>query len=225
MAKVTKKSANLFSTATSLEVAPKKSKADTKDKIEIKGLEKYATIASLMTNLETVAKTLEGEVKDQMRDVFTRQNNKRPENFRGIEGHASASCEMRKRTIKSALSDDEVESLEKDGIAIGREVTIPARFIINPAFAEDMTLLQKVSDALQKIPGLPENFILQQAEQSHRVVTDETLNQVCAKGLIKRHFEKVATMAIKPKLETELDIDDVLESVRKLVSGEEEETE
>jgi hypothetical protein len=48
-------------------------------------------------------------------------------------------------------------------------------------------------------------------------VTDATLDEVCKKGLIGKHFDKVATMAIKAKLENELDIKNVLEAVRKMV--------
>ena len=67
------------------------------------------------------------------------------------------------------------------------------------------------------MPGLPENFIVMQEEQSSRVVTDETLEKVCEKGLIAVHFDKIAVMAVKAKLENELDIKNVLESVRKMV--------
>ncbi len=213
-----KANANLFSTAATLEVAPKKtSKADTKEKIKIEGLEDYAMVVSLQKNLDALKETLEGSVKAQMKEVFTRQSNKRPENFRGIENHASASCEFRKRSIRSVLTEEEVGALEKDGIPVGTEVTVPSRFIINPEYMMDQALLQKISDAMRKVPGLPENFIVLQAEQSSRVVTDETVDKVCEKGLITQHFDKVATMAIKATLENELDIEAVLDSVREMV--------
>ena len=213
-----KANANLFSTAATLKVDPKKtSKADNKEKIEIEGLQDYTLVDSLEKNLKALKETLKGKVNGQMKEIFTRQSNKRPENFRGIEGSASASCEMRKRTIASVLTDEEVKALEKDNIPVGREVLIPKRFIFNPEIAGDQALLQKISDAMRKVPGLPDNVILLQEEQSVRVVTDETLDQVCSKGLIGKHFDKVATMAIKARLEEELNIDAVLDSVRELV--------
>ena len=46
MAKV-KQSANLFSTASTVKVEPKKAKADNKEKIKIKGLEDFAMVVSL----------------------------------------------------------------------------------------------------------------------------------------------------------------------------------
>ena len=64
---------------------------------------------------------------------------------------------------------------------------------------------------------MPANFILHQAEVSSQVVTDETLNKVCELGLIAKHFDKVATLAVKAKLENELDIEKVLENVRGMV--------
>ena len=212
-----KANANLFSTAATIKVEPKKTKADNKEKIKIEGLEDYAMVVSLQKNLGAIQETLESKVKAQMKEVFTRQNNKRPDNFRGIENHASASCELRKRSTRSSLTEEEVEKLEKDGIPVGTEVTVPSRFIINPEHAANQELLQKVSDAIRKVPGLPENFIVMQEEQSSRVVTDETLEKVCEKGLIAVHFDKIAVMAIKAKLENELDIKNVLESVRKMV--------
>ena len=48
-------------------------------------------------------------------------------------------------------------------------------------------------------------------------MTDETLDKVYEKGLLSKHFDKVATMAIKAKLENELDIEKVLENVRGMV--------
>jgi len=213
-----KESANLFSTAATIKVEPKKaSKSDNKEKIEIKGLEDYAMVVSLQKNLEALKETLEGDVKTQMKEIFTRQNNKRPENFRGIEGEASASCELRKRSIRSPLKEEEVEELKKDNIPLGREVAIPRRFIFNPEYADNLELLQKMSDALRGVKGLPDNIILLQEEQSSYVVTDETLDKVCESGLLNKHFDKIAVMAVKPKLENELDIKDVLVQVRKMI--------
>ena len=104
-----KANANLFSTASTIKVEPKKtSKADNKAKIEIEGLSDFAMVVSLQKNLEALKETLEGSVKTQMKEVFTRQSNKRPENFRGFEGSASASCEFRKRSIRSVLTEEEV---------------------------------------------------------------------------------------------------------------------
>ena len=67
-----------------MKVEPKKAAADNKTKIEIKGLEDYAMVDSLEKNLKAIKETLAGQVKTQMKEIFTRQNNKRPENFRGI---------------------------------------------------------------------------------------------------------------------------------------------
>ena len=64
---------------------------------------------------------------------------------------------LRKRTIASVLTDEEVKALEKDNIPVGREVLFLSRFIFNPEIAGDQALLQKISDAMRKVPGLPEN--------------------------------------------------------------------
>ena len=115
----------MFSTAATVKVDPKKTSADNKEKIEIKGLEDYTMVDSLEKNLKAMKETLKGKVKAQMKEIFTRQNNKRPENFRGIEKQLRRSCELRKRTIASVLTDEEVKALEKDNIPVGTEVLIP----------------------------------------------------------------------------------------------------
>ena len=152
-----------------------------------------------------------------MKEIFTRQNNKRPENFRGIEKHASASCEFRKRSIRSPLKEEEVKAFKEDNIPVGKEITLPRQFVVNPECAGNQALLQRVSDALRGVPGLPENFILLQEEQSSYVVTDETIDKVCEKGLLPKHFDKIAVLAIKPMLETEVDIQKLLTEVKKMI--------
>ena len=42
-------------------------------------------VDSLEKNLKALKETLKGKVNEQMKEIFTRQSNKRPENFRGIE--------------------------------------------------------------------------------------------------------------------------------------------
>jgi hypothetical protein len=214
----TPKSANLFSTAQTLEVAAKPKKGGkVKAKAEIEGLEDFATVTTLLKNLETIQKTMEGPIKEKMKEVFLAQNSTYPESFEGTEGSASASCECRKRTTKSVLKEDEVEELEEDGIEVGSEEIVPERFIINPAHAQNKALLQKVSDALKGVPGLPEDFIVLQAAQVNRIVSDVTFREVCEAGLLEKHFSKIATLAIKPKLEKEIDIKAVISKVKELV--------
>src|SRR4051812_33316371 len=104
---------NLFAAATALPAKEAKAKkADTKQEVEIKGLEKYAMIDALIVSLSSVQSTYETQVKTQMgahfyADICT--NRAKPDSFRGVEGAASASCEIRKRSTRSALTEAQCE--------------------------------------------------------------------------------------------------------------------
>jgi hypothetical protein len=211
---------NLFQTAQVVDTKKASKKKSDKVEVNMQGLEDYATVVSLMKNLEGIKSTLEGEIKSEMKSYFTKNNNgSRPENFRGIEGNASASCEMRKRTATSALSETEISDLTADNIPVEKAVSTPERFVINPDFMNDQALLEKVSKALLSIKGLPENFIMMQPEVSKTVVSDETLDMICQKGLLSKYFDAVTTMAIKPKLDKEMDIAKVISAAKTLLIG------
>lgn len=172
---------NLFAKAKAAP-AVKASKKSNKAEKPISGMEGFAVVVSLMKNLEGIKATMEGEIKSEMRGIFVVDGEgQRPESFRGVEGSAEASCELRKRTAMSALSQTEIDALTADGIPVGKSESIPERFIINPAYANNQELLAKVSAALSKITELPDDFIQVQAEVSKVIVTDETLEAVCRK--------------------------------------------
>ncbi len=179
-----------------------KGKKDDKEKIHVDGLSKLAVVDAVVKAFTALQSTLDESVKDEMANTFigiATQTKKRPENFRGIDGAAvSASCEMRKRSSASPLSEDEVTMLKQFGVPI-EEITVREdAYVINPVYFSDSEMLEKVSKALEKVKGLPEDFILRQEKVTKKVVSDATIDVVFEKGLGRSLMNMVTTLAVKP---------------------------
>lgn len=204
--------------------AKKAKKAAEKDTVTIEGLEDLAVVQTTIKNLEAIKAALELTVKDQMREHFIDEGKrlrKRPDNFIGEDGGATASCEMRKRGDNSPLKDDEVAKIEALGLTTVEREIVPERFVINPDYADDMKVLNAVSKALQGAKGVPKNLFLKQ-EAEVKVCVDETaLDEIFRKKpeVIARHFDSIVTLAIKPKLTSQSDVSDVFDAARKIVTG------
>jgi hypothetical protein len=202
---------NLFSFARS-EVAkvPTKKKASDKPTFEITGLKKLATLSVMMKSISALYETTEADVKNQMAKYFSHmgdRDEKQPSNFKGIEGDASASCELRKRSSRSVLSDEEVKMLEENNIPYETVVDVQECFVINPAYSQDENLLAKISKALEKVPGLPADFIQLQPSVTRRVVSEETMATVFKNKLAEDFLSVVGTLAIKPTIANSETID------------------
>lgn len=212
---------NMFAKAKVIEAPVKPGKKDDKSEVRISGLEDYAIVTNLVKSLTAVQNTVGEEVKQEMRKIFA-NNRKRPENFRGVDGKASASCELRKRSSTSPLNDAEVELLERNDIPYDTLPVVEERFVINPAYADDQDLLERISAALSKVKGLPEDFILLQKGSAKKVVSDKTIEKVFECGLADRFIDTVCTLAIKPKLD-ETDVDSTLARAKKFLAAEKKE--
>ena len=194
-----------------------KAKQD-KQEINIANLQKLCEIKALMQTLEGACKSLESEVKAAgFAEFLAMETQGRPESFRGTDGMASASVEMRKRGTNSALNEDECKLLREHGIEPFAQVVTNQLFAINPKYAEDESLLAKVEKALSKI--VPEDFIVQQEGVKKFVVTDEMLDLA-----FKKRDESVltitTTMALKPKLDEAYPMVLLFDNVKAIVQPE-----
>lgn len=210
---------SIFSTAKALPTTPTP-KGKTKDKAEVTmpGLEKFAILKSLAESIKTLCATYEAQVKAEAKERFC-DGTKRPENFRGIEGSAEASVECRKRSTNSPLSDDEVTALTQAGLPFDTIETTVETFVINPVYASDSALLDRVSKAIAKVPGLPADFILHQNGVSKHVVTDATIDKMYANGKAKDFLDMVTVIALKPKLK-DTDINRMIAVLKTEIEGE-----
>lgn len=215
--------ANLFSKA-KVVTKPAKSSKPKKSEVEINGLSDLATVDAMIKSLLAIKETLEADVKDQTLAHFKTQvaDNGKVENFRGIDNDASASCEFRKRSSVSALTDGDIELLTRFAIPYGVNVSVESCYRINPKYTGDSALLEKISKAITKVKDVPEDFIEFQEEVSKKVVTEETISAACRNS---QAFSAVAsvigTLALKPKLEV-TDPTKLIERVKTLLSPIEE---
>jgi hypothetical protein len=179
------------------------SKRNEKDLIEIKGLEEFAYADALEKNIKTWKKTLEGPVKSvALTSFLARANGSRPTNFRGVEGNAEASIELRKRGSNSPLNENEVEILTDKEVPFGEVVDVTGTYVINPEALEWLGKnSEKVEKALATIKGLPKDFILKQEAVVRTVVTDDSIE-----AAFKSHDEDainiVTVLAIKPTIKS-----------------------
>jgi len=207
---------SIFDKAKKVEAKPAAAKK-TKQEIAIAGIQSLAEIKAMMQNLEAVAKTLEGEVKEAGFAKFLEmETNIRPESFKGVDGMATWSVEMRKRSTASALNADEVELLEKMGLKPFTQVVTTEMFGINPIYAANEELMNKVSKALEKI--VPEDFIVLQAGVTKQVVDDALCDaafKMPAGEDRATALRMVTTMALKPKLNADYPMEALASNVSK----------
>ena len=200
----------------------KKTKSD-RVEFEVEGLKESAGLRALIKNLTTIADSLDAEVKDECFDRFVDiavKHGRQPESFDAVEGDASAVVSLKKRSSASALSEEVVEQLRKAGISTEKAVATPEAYIINPVYAKNSALLQKVSEALKEVDGLPEDFITFQAEVSKDVTTANSIAEVCEtknEQLIRELLPLVSTIAVKPNA-TEVDLGDAIRTIRNLTA-------
>ena len=212
---------NMFENAKAPKAKPAKGKKSKGREVEVKGLNELASIKAVLAALEGMAKTTEAEIKAQMLQEFVKDGcaiGRRPENFKGVDVGATASCQIRKRSSKSILSEGEVELLEEHGVIYETIDDVEDTFVINPAYAGDSDLLAKISKKLETIKGLPEDFIQHQEGKSRRVATEESLEQIFTlkPGVTCELLDVVATLAIRPKLDN-ADLKGALDRISKVI--------
>ena len=192
-----------FTTAKPVQVA--KPKKNEPQRVEIADMEKLAALDSVIKSLTALKTTFEADVKAAMANRFVTDGcakKGRPENFRGIEGVAEASCELRARSSASSLSNDEQTLLSRNSIPMTKIESVAETFVVNPAYAGDSELLGKVAAKLNSIKGIPEDFIQTQAGVSRTVIAEGAMDAIFQHGTMNAHelLSIVATLAIKPKM-------------------------
>jgi len=210
---------NFFKTAEVIKAPEKKDPKSDKIEHAIKGLSDYAHVDAVIKNLTTLRETLGEDINTKMKKIF-KTGEKRPDNFRGIDGTASASCEMRRRASSSPLTTEERAAFDAAEIPYETLDVVPQRYIVNPKWAGDEKLLEKISAALAKIPGMPDDFIQLQEGSKKYVVTEESINTVYEKKLTDRFFTMVSVLAIKAKLE-KTDVKASIKVVKEIIDGQE----
>lgn len=209
--------ATLFSRAKTIQTTKTATTKKAKQEIAIAGIQSLAEVKAMMQSLEALALTLEGEIKEAgFSEFLDMETQVRPESFKGIDGEATCSVEMRKRGTNSALNEDEITVLTNHGLKPFKQIITTEMFCINPAYAGNETLMNKVSKAIEKI--VPEDFIMLQEERSKMVVDDSLLDSAFKlEGDARIEALRLCTtMALKPKLNAEYKMELLQKNVAKL---------
>jgi hypothetical protein len=180
-----------------------KGKGKAKQEITIAGLADLATIKTIEKALAGLSATIEVDVKANIASMFVATaDGKKPANFTGIEGAASASCELRKRSSRSALSVEEQELLATYNISTDVIEDVTEAFVINTKYKNDQALLARVSEALKGVEGMPADFITHQAQQARVVTAASSLDEIflLENTATAELLSVVGTLAIKPKM-------------------------
>jgi hypothetical protein len=165
--------ANLFDKAAASVGADKpKGKKKAKPTIEMADLHTYAALKAAQKTIETVLETLKEDINETALDQFILNRNS--SSFDGVDGDTSGSLQLRKRSSRSVLSEQ--EKLVLDELNIDTDKSADARFYINNKYADDAKLLNKVSKALEGI--VPEDFLGATSEKF--IVTGDSMNQAFA---------------------------------------------
>lgn len=210
---------SIFETAKVVNPKAKSTSTKDKSKVDIKDVEAICEIDGLISVLKAQRTLLEENIKSQIKDYFVASNSDtRPANFRGVEGAGETSCELRKRSTTSPLTEFEKIVLTQNNIPFGKNVSTQAAFLINPEHTNNKALLKKVSDALLKIDGLPEDFIQFQPEVAQEVVTDESVDAVFKGDASKRSLllDIVGIFAIKP-VALDVDVNNFVKRFKKAI--------
>jgi len=166
--------------ATAGTVSKKKTKKAAKPEYSIEGLRDYAAVRDTLKALEGLETTLKAEVHEQIVEHFVEDGlatHSKPVNFNGIDVGATGSCQLRKRTSRSALRPAELETLAEHGIDVDSGGVVESAdtvFYINKNYEGDEKLMDKVSSALDAA-DVPEDFLLCAPSKFH--TTDDTLRQ------------------------------------------------
>ena len=150
-----------------------------KPEITMVGIRRVAALDTVIKALTAVKVSADQEVKAKMAAEFIQQGrkiNRRPDNFRGVDNDASASCELRARASTSKLSPEEVVILKAAGIPVQTVTAKVDTFVINPAYVDDAAVMEKVAAMLGKIKGLPDDFFLKQDGVESQIVGEGALD-------------------------------------------------
>lgn len=198
-------------------VAPAKPAKAGKNEVKLAGLKTLAEIDALIKALGSLKVTLDSEVKGvAFEHFYTHADGVRPTSFRGVDGDASASVELRKKATTSPLGEAEQALLTAANVPFEKMVGTVRMFGINPTYTANDELLAKVEAALTGI--VPEDFIVVQEEKSKYVVTDDTVATAFKVNASREVIQAITVMAIKPKLAT-TDIAKIMDDVKAMIAA------
>ncbi len=195
---------NIFTQAPVVSGSTKEGKKSKTVEVPTKDIEILAALKTVVKSIEAEIAVVDASIKESICEYMVEkgcETESRPDNYKGIDNTSSASLQMRNRSSASALSDEEREVLDEHQISYDKSVMVPETFIINPAYATDMDILSKISDAISHL-NLPADFFLKQEEKVKYIVNENSVADVFTKDeeTATILLPIVTTFSITPKL-------------------------
>lgn len=204
MARAKKEEKNLFQKAQETAKTTPTTKGKSAGAYVVAGLKKLAALDTVIRSLSTLRDTSEAEIKQAAVDEMTQRGlkaGKQPENFDLVEDDASAGFQMKKRSSRSVLKEEEIAILDQFKISTEEIVDREEMYGVNPRYAADQKTLEKVSKFLVK-QGL-DDFIIMQTKVARRVTTETSITEVFQKAKtadeVKQLLPLVSSLALKIK--------------------------
>lgn len=205
-----KAAVNLFGSAKEVVKTTTVVGKSTKAKVHVKGLDEYAALDVVEKTVKALKDSTRASLESQGRALFVEEGSrtrKRPDSFRGYDGDSEASIELRRKASNQPLSEEALTALSAESIPTTEVVDQIETFIINPERLEWlMTNSAKVSAALTKVPGFPEDLFMRQSSTVKHVASDDTLAAVFTKDreTVERLLPYVTNFAVK--VTTKIDV-------------------
>lgn len=161
----------MFKDAPAQKQTAKKSKAV--EQVPTSGIQLYAALQALKTNVEAQIAVVETGLKDAILDRASKLQN--TETWTATEKGSNGSMQLRVRNSRSALTDDEQKLFEDNEIPYAPQVET---YAINPDYAGDEELLAKIEKALKDI--VPDDFF-QKEIVTKPIATDASIKAIMTK--------------------------------------------
>ena len=178
----------MFASAKKLPAAPAKAAKGKPSKPTdvIVGWEELAALDAAAKALASLVEFKKGVLENgPVKDLLFERGlatGRKPESLSPVEGDGKGSAYIAKRSTRSPLSEDELETLEATVGAAEMPTYVetvedrPALLAVNPEYAGDAALLRKIDKALAGIKGIPEDFIVETEAVEKTVVSEEAVN-------------------------------------------------
>lgn len=176
---------SMFANAPVAADKPKSKAKKSTDFVETPGLELYAALCAVKKNVEAQISVVRTGIDDVAMERFVAEGMRKganPESYKGSEGSATASIQLRCRSSASGLSEEEQEICEENNIPLDENVAREETFIFNPIYADlsdddNAEMFRKVEAALEGL-GLPADFIQRQTAVKKVVATEASIDAV-----------------------------------------------
>jgi hypothetical protein len=165
----------MFDKAKVLDTKPAAKDKVKKKELPIEGMMRLASLEAIQSMVKAAIEVTKNGFSETVMDKFVTlcgSSGEKPESFNAIDGAAVVNVQIRKRGSNSALNEEEIAILKDKGFEPKKAVVTPELWGIDPKYASDNKLMEKVEKALLKA-GLPDDLFVHQPEVCKYVVSDE----------------------------------------------------